>query len=214
MQHILLDIFIIMNNQILSSSQQQLLPLVQSFRQQYYLVGGTAIALHLGHRRSIDFDLFSDDSFDPMKIRSKLTSQFTIDQTISQGDGELTILIQHVKITFFHYPFPIERNVAFDDVIQIPDLLTLGAMKAFALGRRAKWKDYVDLYCIFQTYSFKELIDKTNSIFKQEFNEKLFRTQLGYFDDIDYSEAVEFMPKHEIADDTVKQFLQSLSVQK
>ena len=203
-----------MNNQILSPSQQQLLPLVQSFGQQYYLVGGTAIALHLGHRRSIDFDLFSDHSFDPMKIRSKLRPRYTIDQTISQGDGELTILIQNVKITFFHYPFPIERSMALDDVIQLPDLLTLGAMKAFALGRRAKWKDYVDLYFIFQAYSFKELIEKTSIIFKQEFNEKLFRTQLGYFDDIDHSEAVEYMPGHEIADDTVKQFLQSVSVQK
>ena len=203
-----------MNNQILSPSQQQLLPLVQSFGQQYYLVGGTAIALHLGHRRSIDFDLFSDHSFDPMKIRSKLRPRYTIDQTISQGDGELTILIQNVKITFFDYHFPIERSMALDDVIQLPDLLTLGAMKAFALGRRAKWKDYVDLYFIFQAYSFKELIEKTSIIFKQEFNEKLFRTQLGYFDDIDHSEAVEYMPGHEIADDTVKQFLQSVSVQK
>lgn len=49
-------------------------------------------------------------------------------------------------------------------------------MKAFALGKRAKWKDYVDLYFIFQNYSLQELVDKTNSIFKEQFNEKLFRT--------------------------------------
>jgi len=74
----------------------------------------------------------------------------------------------------------------FESYVKLPDLLTLGAMKAFALGKRAKWKDYVDLYFILQRYSLKELIDKTNSVFKTEFNEKLFRTQLSYFKDGDF----------------------------
>ena len=91
-------------------------------------------------------------------------------------------------------------------------MITLGAMKAFALGRRAKWKDYVDLYFIFQKYSLKELIDKTISIFKTEFNEKLFRTQLGYFDDIDYSEQVEYMTGFEKNDEKIKKYLEKISL--
>jgi len=203
---------LIMHNQILTKEQVQLLPLIKSFSQTHYLVGGTAIALHFGHRRSIDFDLFTDSLFDPMSVRTKLGKRYSIDQTISQGEGELTILIQNVKITFFYYPYPIERTVAFDDIIKLPDLLTLGAMKAFALGRRAKWKDYVDLYYIFQKHTFGDLMTKTNSVFKHEFNEKLFRSQLGYFEDIDYSEEIEYIPGFEKKDDDIKQFLEKISL--
>ena len=47
-----------MHKEILSKYQIELLPLLKQFKREYYLVGGTAIALHIGHRRSIDFDLF------------------------------------------------------------------------------------------------------------------------------------------------------------
>lgn len=202
----------IIHKNILVIDQEDLLPFVKSFSSNFYLVGGTAIALHLGHRRSIDFDLFTDNTFDPMQIRTKILSDYKIDQTFSQGEGELTVLINKVRITFFHYPFFLERSIDFDSIIKMPDLITLGAMKVFALGRRAKWKDYIDLYYIFQKHSFQELIDKTNSIFKNEFNEKLFRTQLGYFDDIDYSEQVEYMTGFDKKDGDIKQFLEKISL--
>lgn len=197
---------------ILNSNQELLLPFVKSFSSDFYLVGGTAIAFHLGHRRSIDFDLFTDNTFDPLGLRNKIMKDKSIDYTFSQGSGELTVLINKVKITFFHYPFIVQRNNIFEESLKLPDLITLGAMKAFALGRRAKWKDYVDLYFIFQKHSFKELTDKTKSIFKTEFNEKLFRTQLGYFDDIDYSEQVEYMTGFEKEDEVVKKYLEKISL--
>jgi hypothetical protein len=196
---------------IFSIEQEKLLPLIKSFSSNFYLVGGTALALQLGHRRSIDFDLFADDPFDPMKIRTKILKEYKIEETFSQGEGELTVLVDKVKITFFHYPFKIERNILLDGWLKMPNSLTIGAMKSFALGRRAKWKDYVDLYFIFQKYSFKELIEKTISIFKSEFNEKLFRTQLGYFEDIDYSETVEYIGGFEKTDSEIKEYLEKIS---
>ncbi|VVA44189.1 conserved hypothetical protein [Candidatus Roizmanbacteria bacterium] len=201
-----------MYKNIFNTNQKQLLPFIKSFSSDFYLVGGTAIALHLGHRRSIDFDLFTDNIFDPMMIRNTIMQNKTIDHTFSQGTSELTVLINKVKVTFFHYPFIIQRNITFEQTLKLPDMITLGAMKAFALGRRAKWKDYVDLYFIFQKYSLKELIDKTISIFKTEFNEKLFRTQLGYFDDIDYSEQVEYMTGFEKNDEKIKKYLEKISL--
>ena len=201
-----------MNKQVLNSDQEQLLSLIQTFSSDFYLVGGTAIALHIGHRRSIDFDLFTDNTFDPMVTRNKVIQSKPVEYTFSQGAGELTVLVEKVKITFFHYPFNVDRSVNFDNYIRLPDLITLGAMKAFALGRRAKWKDYVDLYFIFKEFSFQELVKKTNSIFKTEFNEKLFRTQLGYFDDIDYTEQIEYMTGFEKKDDNVKRFLEKISL--
>jgi len=201
-----------MFDNILTTNQKKLLPLIKKFSLDFYLVGGTAIALHLGHRRSIDFDLFTEKKFNPLKIRTKILKDYSIEYTFSQGEGELTILVEKVKLTFFYYPFKIPHNYFFNKIISLPDLLTLGAMKAFALGKRAKWKDYVDFYFILQKFSLKDLIEKTRLIFKNEFNEKLFRSQLSYFDDIDYSEEVEYLPGFEKNEKEIKNFLEEVSL--
>jgi len=72
-----------MNKQVLNKDQEQLLSLIQLFSSDFYLVGGTAIALHLGHRRSIDYDLFTDNNFDPMKLRNRIMKDKAIDYTIT-----------------------------------------------------------------------------------------------------------------------------------
>jgi len=58
-----------MHKHILTKEQIQLLPLIKQFRKDYYLVGGTAIALYLGHRRSVDFDLFSNGTIRRRRIK-------------------------------------------------------------------------------------------------------------------------------------------------
>lgn len=197
---------------ILTEGQLKLFPFIKLFSSDFFLVGGTAVALQLGHRRSIDFDLFTFSSFDPIRIRKKITRVKKIEHTLSQGEGELTVSIDQVKITFFHYPYLIERQVALEDIIRMPDLLTLGAMKAFTLGKRAKWKDYLDLYFLLQKFSLKELMAKSSRIFGSEFNEKLFRSQLGYFKDIDYSEKVVYLEGFKVGDREVKKFLEKVSL--
>ena len=87
----------------------------------------------------------------------------------------------------------------------MPDLLTLAAMKACVLGLSAKWKDYVDLYFILKDfYSLDDINKKTREIFKQEFNERIFRTQLSYFKDVDYQEEVIYLPGFKISDTVIK----------
>lgn len=80
-------------------------------------------------------------------------------------------------------------------------------MKAFALGRRSKWKDYVDLYFILKYHhNLEDIALKANNIFKDQFSEKLFRQQLAFHKDIDYSEDIEFVTKP-IPEDEIKKFL-------
>jgi hypothetical protein len=94
----------------------------------------------------------------------------------------------------------------------MPDPLTIAAMKAFALGRRAKWKDYVDLFFIFKTYTLKQVVGKASAIFGSEFDEKLFREQLTYFEDLNYSESIEYMPEFAVDDSVIKQRLIEISL--
>lgn len=60
-----------MHSQVLTQEQREILPLIKFLAKDFGLVGGTAIALHMGHRRSIDFDLFTNSRFDNLKIKKK-----------------------------------------------------------------------------------------------------------------------------------------------
>jgi len=155
-----------MRKEILTEAQSKLLPIVKLFSKKFGLVGGTAIALHLGHRESIDFDLFSFDGFNNYSIKAKITKNQPIDNVLVNKKGEYTFLINKVKFTFFQFPYKINFSESFGDIVKLPDLLTLAAMKAFALGRRAKWKDYVDLYFIIKEhYSIDKITKKAKQIF-------------------------------------------------
>ena len=203
-----------MHEEILTKEQIKILPLVARFSEDFGLVGGTAIALHLGHRRSIYFDLFSEEKFGNQTILNKLSEFGSLDQIIVNREGELTLFIGGVKFTFFHFPHKIIFSESFGYRIKIPHLLTLASMKAFALGQRAKWKDYVDLYFIIKNqFSISDISRKGQEIFSHAFNEKLFRSQLVYFDGINYEEKIEYIPGYEVEDEIIKEKLVEFSLE-
>lgn len=202
-----------MHKKVLTKEQTELLPLVKLFSKDFGLVGGTAIALHLGHRRSVDFDLFTNKEFKNLLIKRRISRAAKIDNVIVNQPDELTISIKGVKFTFFNYPYKISYSERLDNIIKLPDSLTLAAMKAFSLGRRAKWKDYVDLYFIMKGhFSIGEIVKKAKKIFGNEFNEKIFRTQLAYFKDIDYSEKIIWLKGYETDDSVIKKALINFSL--
>jgi hypothetical protein len=203
-----------MHREILTKKQLELLPLIKEFNKDFGLVGDTAIAFHLGHRRSIDFDLFSEKNFENKRLLNKIWKYQKTDGIMVNMLDELTVIVRGVKITFFHYPFAIKYKENFDDIIKFPDLLTLSAMKAFALGMRAKWKDYVDLYFIMnEHFSVNEIAQKGKDIFGKNFNEKLFKVQLSYFKGINYEEEVEFLPGFEVDKKIIKEKLIEFSLE-
>lgn len=196
-----------MHKEIFNKNQNQLLHLVKQFKREYFLVGGTAIALHIGHRRSIDFDLFKFNQIKPKSIITKI-DEFNYPYLVTRRVSEqLNLSIMEVKFTFFQYPFEINATEKFEDILRLPKLIDLAAMKAYALGRRSKWKDYVDLYFILKEhFTIEQISKKAIEIYGQLFSEKLFRAQLSYFKDIDYTEAVEYVGK-DIPELEIKEFL-------
>ncbi|OGZ09710.1 MAG: hypothetical protein A3D65_05270 [Candidatus Lloydbacteria bacterium RIFCSPHIGHO2_02_FULL_50_13] len=202
-----------MHDEILTKEQRDLLPFVARFKKEFGLVGGTAIALHIGHRESLDFDLFNPNEFQNAEIRSVFSrAKMRIDILRNRRD-ELTFIVNGVQMTFFHFPYPIDYADTFDDVARMPTLLTLAAMKAFTLGQRSKWKDYVDLYFILRDYhSLDEIIRTAEMVFGSEFNAKLFRQQLSYFGDVSYQETVIFKPSFEVPDEEIRRALTEYSL--
>lgn len=196
-----------MHLHILTDAQRELLPLVCRFKRSFYLVGGTAIALHIGHRRSVDFDLFTASRLAKSRIRSVLREYPFPQRLLHEDTDQLHVLCNRVKVTFFSYPYEVPHAIRVGDVVTMPDLLTLAAMKAFALGRRAKWKDYVDLYFILRDrYSIVEIGTRASRLFGDQFSEKLFRAQLAFHDDIDYTETVDYLAPA-VADQTIRDTL-------
>ena len=143
-----------MHSEVLTKEQKELLPLIKVFSNSYFLVGGTAIALYIGHRRSIDFDLFTNQDIKRKNIKNLVEKYgFRVEKLLYEAFDQIHVVINTVKITFFSFPYKINPEINYNEIISVPSLLDLAAMKTYALGGRAKWKDYVDLYFILKDQS-------------------------------------------------------------
>ncbi|MBK6912249.1 MAG: nucleotidyl transferase AbiEii/AbiGii toxin family protein [Ignavibacteriales bacterium] len=204
-----------MHKEILTENQLKLLSLLKDFSNDYILVGGTAIALYLGHRYSIDFDLFTSKVIKRKSIKNYLIKNgHSLNQLIKEEADQIHFMVNDVKITFFQYPFSINETVDFESIIKIPTLINLAAMKAFALGGRGKWKDYVDIYFLLKDhFSLDDIIKRAEGLFGNVFNDKLFREQLTYFEDINYDEEVIYL-NTPIDNDVIKKFLIDAATEK
>jgi len=203
-----------MHPSVLIANQKSLLTLIKKeFAKDFYLAGGTAIALQIGHRRSVDFDLFTNQNIKRFSIKKIFdNSQYQIQQIIYEAYDQIHMIVNDVKVTFFSYPYQVDAPVIFQGRINMPALIDLAAMKAYALGGRGKWKDYVDLYFLLKNhFEITQIEQRAQSIYREFFNQKLFREQLAYYDDIDYSEVVDFIGK-EVPKEDVTEFLTKVAL--
>jgi hypothetical protein len=198
------------NKEVLSSKQLSVIRDLSVFRGEYYLAGGTAIALQLMHRKSIDFDLFTARDIEQGKVLQRLNRD-KIQSILVDKSTELTLLYDGIKLTFLKYDFPFtpEVDVSF---LTCLSLIDLAATKAYTLGRRSKWKDYVDLYFLIKKFSLTEVVMRSQEKYLNLFSEKLFREQLAYFDDVDYSEKIQYLTDPSPSDGEIKSYLKKVAV--
>jgi hypothetical protein len=175
-----------MNLQVLPKAQQDLWGNLAggNFLSNFYLAGGTAIALHLGHRESIDFDFFSSDPFNAKIIKTDLQriSRFRINQ---ESQDTLTLFLSDVKVSFFQYPYALIENTTRLKGISIAALKDLVAMKVIAIGQRGTKKDFVDLHAIMvEGWNLNAIFDCVEQKFQeQEFNHVHLLKSLTFFSD-------------------------------
>ena len=174
--------------EILDSKRLAIFKKVGKIQKDSYLLGGTALALQIRHRKSIDFDLALNQPIKKALLR-KVTEAFpdyNISVSIDQPSELTFFLDKEVKVTFLHYPFvhlhPFVKN-KYMNLLSLPDL---ASTKAQTIGRRGEWKDYVDLYFLLTKAKLDigEIIKDAKKRFSGEFSDKLFLEQLVYWDDI------------------------------
>lgn len=181
-----------MYNKVLNEKSKELLPKFKGFKH-FYLAGGTGLALQIGHRISVDFDFFSPKSVTKnlLKQCEKTFAGAKISVSVNNSD-ELTIFINGIKTTFLHYHYPVIGRLLSYKGIKILNAKEIGATKAYTIGRRGSFKDYVDLYSIMslRISSLEEIIRLAEKKYADVFNSRLFLEQLLYFEDLDETKLI------------------------
>lgn len=146
---------------ILSESRKKILTLFGSWKNEFYLGGGTGLALQIGHRDSIDFDFFSNNPFDPNVMIQRLTKIFDnkLFSVTQVEKNTLSILLQsEIKISFITYEYKLLSPLISTKYMNIASVPDIACMKLSTIMQRSTLKDYVDLYEIMKIYSLEELL--------------------------------------------------------
>ncbi|MCG3212547.1 MAG: hypothetical protein FOGNACKC_06217 [Anaerolineae bacterium] len=133
----------------------------QSFVQRFYLAGGTALALRLGHRRSVDLDFFSATDEVTRKSRQEILAALASlsPQALEDTDGNLLLEVAGLHVGFFGYGYPLLEPTATVENVPVASVTDIGLMKLDALISRGSRKDFYDLYVIAQKISLPTLLN-------------------------------------------------------
>ena len=193
----------------LDPARQQVFKQLAPFSDCFVLAGGTAIMLQIGHRLSYDFDCFSETN-QPANLLRKIKGVFGSQILLQVETGEqITFKTSSgVEVTFTHHPYPLLQKPIKTASIPLFHLDDLAANKAYTIGRRGAWRDYVDLFILlrWELYDIFTLIKLATRKFTGEFNDKLFLEQLCYFKDVELV-PTKFLKKNYTADE-IKSFLE------
>ncbi len=169
----------------IEKSSLELLKKLQSDSElkQFHLAGGTSLALQIGHRKSIDLDLFSRENFDVSFLSEYLeqTFKFNIDYT---AKNTLKGNIQNIKLDFISHKYPLVKPIISNDGISLYSVEDLSAMKLNAIaGNGTRSKDFIDIYFILKEFSVNDIL----SFYKTKYNSRNILhilKSLIYFNDI------------------------------
>lgn len=174
-----------MHEETLSENTRIVLEKIAPIASPFYLAGGTALALLLGHRISVDLDFFSKDTFSVSLLVEQLDTLGNLrieDQSENTFNGSL----DGVKISFFQYPYPLLFPTKEYNGVFLADERDIGAMKIQAISGRGSKKDFVDLFVLLKKYSLHELFDFFHKKYEKfNYNRLHILKSISYFYDAD-----------------------------
>ncbi|HEX9721737.1 MAG TPA: nucleotidyl transferase AbiEii/AbiGii toxin family protein [Candidatus Paceibacterota bacterium] len=199
-----------MHEEALTKQAATLFPLFSKFKG-FYLVGGTALALQIGHRLSVDFDLFSSEKLPPNLLGQvkRVFSNSSIVVTY-RAPEQLNLLIDNIQTTFFHYEYPVVNPFTEYKGVPLVSIQEIAAMKAFAVGKRLAYKDYIDWYFMLKEeyVTLQEVISLCTQKFGNDFNDRLFLGQLVFMEDIP-TQKIDFL-RDPVGREKIQAFLEVL----
>ena len=152
----------------------------------FFLVGGTSLALQIGHRFSIDIDMFGNSEIDEFEFTEEL-SAFGKVTIIKKSKSIIIYSVNGIKVDFVNYKYPLlEKPIVIENIRMVSDK-DIAAMKLNAIAGRGSRKDFIDLFFILKKYSLETLIIFYNNKYKDG-SEFMVLKSLTYFDDAENEE--------------------------
>jgi len=153
------------------------------FLSSFYLSGGTALSLQLGHRESEDLDFFTKAPFQPNQIERQLLPYGTLSET-ELAPGTLNTYLNGVKLQFLLYPYRlIEPLIPWEDV-NLSSVIDIACTKLQTIGMRGSKKDFIDLYFLLQQFSLETFLEQIKKKYEEsDYSETHILKSLIYFDD-------------------------------
>lgn len=149
------------------------------------LSGGTALSLQLNHRKSYDFDLFISKPIHKsylVNVQRIYDNKITL---ITDTTDELSFYTPHnIKVSIIFFPYKTLYPMIKTEIIPIRHWKDIASDKAYSIGRRGEYRDYVDLFFILKKFALKQIIADAQKKFGDTFSVKLFLSQLVYLNDI------------------------------
>lgn len=178
-----------------------------SFLDKFVLVGGSALTLHLCHRKSEDLDFFTYEDYFSKKEILNFIRVFEKKEIINQTNEQIDVLLDGVKVTFFNAGWSFLRPLG-DPSFQVATIEQIAAMKVNVLFLRAKYRDYYDLYYLAkEKMSLKEIFNAGRNII-EGVTYKLFVTALLYVDDIEDDDISYLEPKEKLTKARIRDFFE------
>ncbi len=149
----------------------------------FYLGGGTALAIQLGHRESIDLDWFSQNDFSNAAAKEKLSSLGRL-EIVGEEDGTINATLDEVKVSFLRYKYSLLYPLVDFEGVKLADERDIAAMKIDAASSRGSKKDFIDIYFLLKKYTLENLIGFFEQKYKDiNYNKLHILKSLTYFED-------------------------------
>lgn len=147
----------------------------------YGLAGGTSLALQLGHRVSVDIELFGEVPFEDEEVVPYLAQigPFTL---IKRSENIFVAVVQGIKVDLVRYAYPRLAPFVVEDGVRMFGLADIAAMKLGAIAGRGSRKDFIDLHVLMEHFSKEQLWEVYRAKFPDS-SEFLLRKSLTYFTD-------------------------------
>lgn len=174
------------------------------------LAGGTALALYLGHRISVDLDFFTAAGFNNEAVISEIRKTKTPFRLFSEGEGYLIAEVGGIKTSLFKYEYPFLEKLTVYESIRIAGVLDIASMKIIALSQRGTKRDFVDLFFILRELPFHKIAEHMVRRFGRErINPVHIGKSLVYFSDAEAHPEPEYVKGKEVNWPKVKDFFRN-----
>lgn len=173
--------------------QPELLELLNALMQNdvfenFQLVGGTSLALRIGHRISTDLDFFGQVELDEMEFSIEL-QKYGVPKILKKSKNILIYSINGIKVDFVNYKYPLLKSPLEIEKIRMASFEDIGAMKLNAICGRGSRKDFIDIYFLLSFFTMRELLEFYHQKYKDG-SEFLVLKSLSYFEDANQEDLV------------------------